>query len=476
MGAIGETVIRRVRSFLKCGDHQWQDPGSRVEKNSTKLHLPGTFFLLVRDGGFRALIAWAGKMFSDGGRFRPRQALLSLKAEILWSHVDHEGVRKIASHLAEECKSTLGYYYLAQSSFVHGEFAEAIKWLNGLLGLKPDHADGIYLLSACCLEMGEKERSWSLLEERALRFPRVKTWQLLANHVDSVADFDRLLACHEKAVGLNIIPAFHKDISNHLSLAALRCGDYGRAKSIWRDIILNVISSPVKLAQRRPRPSPYSVGRAERALIDLKAALGAAGIEMFLVSGTLLGCIREGCLLGHDKDIDVGIWDDVSMEQLNAAIRKSGAFFSIPSRSPYIVRVRHLNGIPLDLFYHYRETEDYWHGGVKLKWHNSPFGLSERRFLDETFLIPSNHEVYLEENYGDWKTPVTTFDSAFDTPNGEVIQPDELLIHTCRMLLSSHQKGAASKVEYYLGKLEGMGELQLTREYREKTGGQARVS
>lgn len=465
MGATAENIFRKIRKFLGIGNQDFPSPLS-IE----------TLRLLMRDGGFRALIPWARKLFSDGLRFQPGQALLTLKAEILWTHADHAGVRKIARYLAEQRKSTLGYFYLAQSSFVFGEFEEAIGWLKTLLELKPDHAEGIYLLAACYLEIGHKEQSWALLEQRALRHSRVKTWQHLANHVDSESDLDRLLACHQRAVKEKVIPAFQKDIANHLSLAALRCGDYETAKTIWRDIITHVLATPVNINQRRPRIQPYSVGRAERALLDLKAALEAAKIEMFLVSGTLLGCIREGCLLGHDKDIDVGIWDDVSIETLNSAVRKSGAFFFISSRSPHIVRVRHLNGIPIDLFYHYRDSEDFWHGGVKLKWHNSPFELTETAFLGSRFLIPANHEVYLEENYGDWKTPKITFDSAFDTPNGEVIQQDELLIHTCRMLLTCHHKGATPKVDYYLGKLEALGEFALANTYRETTRRQARAS
>lgn len=445
MGSISEAVMRWFRTSPEPGDVAAVHP----------------LRLLAREGGGRALRLGIAKIVRSGGLVHCKSALLALQAEILWTHGDHAGVRRTAELLVSRHKSALGHFYLAQSAFVHGEFEAAAASLQRLLALDPNHTDGIYLRSACALETGDRELAWSVLEDIALRDSRPKTWLHLAQLVRDKNDFGRLMACHARARENKTVPAFSKDIQDHLALGALRGGEYEQAKEIWRGIILHIFAKPARFGKRARKKADYSAGRAECALLDLRRTLEAARIEMFLVSGTLLGCIREGRLLSHDKDIDVGIWEDVPPGDVRAALRASGLFFLIPSRAPEILRVRHVNGIPLDLFYHYRQQGDYWHGGVKNKWHNSPFDLVPRTFLGESFLVPADHDRYLTENYGDWRAPKTDFDSAFDTPNGEVIHADEQLVHCFKMLLASYLKGASGKVDYYLGKLDAMGEKPL---------------
>ena len=427
MGSISEAVMRWFRTSPEAGDVAAVHP----------------LRLLAREGGGRALRLGIAKIVRSGGLVHCKSALLALQAEILWTHGDHAGVRRTAELLVSRHKSALGHFYLAQSAFVHGEFEAAAAAWQRLRALDPYHTDGNDLRSAfdgrTCIDA-------------ALH---------LAQLVRDKNDFGRLMACHARARENKTVPAFSKDIQDHLALGALRGGEYEQAKEIWRGIILHIFAKPARFGKRARKKADYSAGRAECALLDLRRTLEAARIEMFLVSGTLLGCIREGRLLSHDKDIDVGIWEDVPPGDVRAALRASGLFFLIPSRAPEILRVRHVNGIPLDLFYHYRQQGDYWHGGVKNKWHNSPFDLVPRTFLGESFLVPADHDRYLTENYGDWRAPKTDFDSAFDTPNGEVIHADEQLVHCFKMLLASYLKGASGKVDYYLGKLDAMGEKPL---------------
>jgi tetratricopeptide (TPR) repeat protein len=473
MGSISEAITRLVKDSRR---HQGAvDQTSETERTGAtsvkeEVVVPGLIELLAREGGYRALKLGVSKLVRSGGLLHYRSAVLSLQAELLWSHGKHAEVRQIAERLVTDFRSSLGYFYLAQSAFIHGDVEEAIVYLRDLIALDPIHTDGIYLMVACAVEAGDRERAWKLLEGISLRDSRAKTWLHMANLVQTVEDFSRMSDARERAVQKKVIPPFGREIAGHLAQGALLCGDFELAKSIWRETTLRIISKPAKSVRRTRKRVDYSPGRAERALVDLKRSLENSRIEMFLVSGTLLGCVREGRLLGHDKDIDVGIWNDVPAEAIRAAVRQSGCFFFIPSRSPDILRVRHVNGIPLDLFYHYREPADYWHGGIKMKWHNSPFELERKSFLSESFLIPCNHELYLEENYGDWRTPKMDFDSAFDTPNGEVTQSDEMLIHSFRMLLECYLKGASSKVEYYLGKIERLGESEFCAKCRTRMG------
>ena len=53
-------------------------------------------------------------------------------------------------------------------------------------------------------------------------------------------------------------------------------------------------------------PQPEHVEPLLDAIDEVLAALRTAGVEPFLAYGTLLGAVREGRLLGHDSDADLG--------------------------------------------------------------------------------------------------------------------------------------------------------------------------
>jgi hypothetical protein len=94
----------------------------------------------------------------------------------------------------------------------------------------------------------------------------------------------------------------------------------------------------------------------------LKEILNKNRIEFFLVSGTLLGCVRDRKMLKHDKDIDIGIWSNTKLSLLLKIISSSGIFDVSPMRTPHSLRIKHVNGTSIDIFYHYRTETSYWHG------------------------------------------------------------------------------------------------------------------
>lgn len=174
--------------------------------------------------------------------------------------------------------------------------------------------------------------------------------------------------------------------------------------------------------------------KARVALACLQQDFQRLGWQFFLISGTLLGCIREGNILGHDKDIDVGVMEDVPLPQLAQALRQSGRFLVQHSVHDKVLQVRHANGVLIDIFTHWLEDGLLHHSGQKTGWTNSPFGLKETEFLGERFAIPDDPERYLAENYGDWRTPKKDYDTFSDTPNMYLTNMDELHCYYLRML------------------------------------------
>ncbi|MFN0313739.1 MAG: hypothetical protein ACKVQA_01700, partial [Burkholderiales bacterium] len=397
----------------------------------------------------------------DGGV--PQVSLYKLLAETELAAGDHERLAAAARVLIDEFGAPEGGYYQAHSDYLHAQYASAIERLQCVVYQSPDYVEAATLLAKCFRDAGQSEAAWRSLESLLPKSDDLMIWSAMASLVQSQTDFTRLLGHFQKrqvspgpTPGESVV-APDKHPLEYLALGALRTGNFTLAKSVWQDLLRHIAGLPPRGPGAQPTAPEYSSRRAQLALIDLKRTLQAAEIPMFLVSGTLLGCVREGRLLGHDHDVDVGIWDEVNREHLLSVLLKSGLFYDQASRAPEIVRLKHVNGIVIDMFYHFRSPGDYWHRGVKIIWHNTPFKLAVRNFLGEEFLIPEDYDTYLTENYGDWRTPKIDFDCAFDTPNAQIANRDELLIHTYKMLGQAMAAGALGRAAFFLARLREMG-------------------
>lgn len=141
------------------------------------------------------------------------------------------------------------------------------------------------------------------------------------------------------------------------------------------------------------------------------------GVKCFLVSGTLLGLIRDNGFVEGDYDIDLGFFNgDIDQEQVYRELKRSLDFHEV-TKGPHIIKAKHANGVKLDFFVHYKENGLIWHGSKIHRWYNSEFSLIKRPLDGLEFYIPDNPEEYLEENYGGWQHPVSYWNFSFDTPN-----------------------------------------------------------
>lgn len=226
--------------------------------------------------------------------------------------------------------------------------------------------------------------------------------------------------------------------------AACLVDAFDEAREIFRGLIQAELERLREdKAHDRVRPAKASTGRVgdgkgEQALHDLKALLQDARTPFFLISGTLLGYLRESRMLPGDKDIDIGVFqEDYDQKALEKAFRRSPVFVVKRLDNTSRLRVAHINGVWIDVFPHYREGDLIWHDGTCTRWSNTPFEIGTMTIDGEEYRIPSPPERYLDENYGDWRTPDAMFDVRYQAPNAEITSQDYLsvLIYT-RMLES----------------------------------------
>lgn len=199
----------------------------------------------------------------------------------------------------------------------------------------------------------------------------------------------------------------------------------------------------IEIKEQKPKPivskktdnMNFDKDSARQTLEDFAALLPNKQWPWYVVSGTFLGLHREGGFLAHDYDIDLGInaedidWDKL-VETLRASplliIKKIDYYIDVYTdqssqrrirKLPSIIKLIHENGMQVDLFIHYTENERCWHGSSIHRWDNTPFALVERDLAGVSVFSPVDADLYLTENYGDWRTPITEFDCTTGTPN-----------------------------------------------------------
>jgi hypothetical protein len=181
----------------------------------------------------------------------------------------------------------------------------------------------------------------------------------------------------------------------------------------------------------------------EQSLSFLEALLGVAsktGAQVFVISGTLLGLYRNGRILGHDHDIDLGViaGDNKFAELLQSLLSLPGARLSAVELNsteqilnPWLPKdaatpihkfafdnpARPSFQFHVDLFVHWAQGDFLVHGNQRTLWLNRKFDLAPLKVGSHSFLAPRDIETYLTENYGDFRTENRDFANGTDCPN-----------------------------------------------------------
>lgn len=227
-------------------------------------------------------------------------------------------------------------------------------------------------------------------------------------------------------------------LTRMITLAEACCRNGDLAQSIhWLDQVLDVAGlehhqedfrrEREEAALRRQFEPDFDPERAARALVALQEALESSGQRAFLVSGTLLGYAREGRLLAHDKDIDVGVIDWESQFDCILALLKSGQF-AVDTRTfggahTYHIPIKHLaTNTDVDVFVYHPEGGKLVTGvqsrfGYLQKFAFSPFGLEQVEFLGVRFHVPDDVERNLAENFGNWRVSDPDYISHLESPS-----------------------------------------------------------
>lgn len=169
----------------------------------------------------------------------------------------------------------------------------------------------------------------------------------------------------------------------------------------------------------------HDVARAN--LSNAYDCLVSAGVTAFLVDGTLLGAVREGQFLAHDRDIDLGVFEETYTPRAVAAFRRAG--FTVHRQYGtravgYEISFRR-HDVKVDVFLYYLADGFRFHAAwpkrkPPIRYAYVPFELKPIAFCGRDYMAPSPPEDFLERKYGaDWRIPVTEWDWRWGPKNAE---------------------------------------------------------
>ena len=173
------------------------------------------------------------------------------------------------------------------------------------------------------------------------------------------------------------------------------------------------------LYQARIDLDPIDVPTAERILREAKQIFDQQGIVFHLISGTLLGAIRDNAIIAWDDDIDVasvigldGLREesvDETTERVAAAFSEQGFATVVEQDIHYLCLGTRKSSVLLSwcLFRTFGDSIVHY-PGVRMP--ISLFtNLKEIDFVGDKFLVPNPPEDFLRIKYGpDWQTPKQT--------------------------------------------------------------------
>ena len=390
------------------------------------------------NGRLREMRTWLPGALLRRGRSDEAQAALSFAEAVYGS-----------SHETRSTQAQI-YYHAGRLGEAARAFGEAVVLLKPSAETSPIYDRAAHAWADALCMHGAHAHARAVVERL---FSKRTSWtsdniRALRQTVRTPADLDAFAAF--------LAPSFSKWGGDsrmalyHYSMACREQGRYREAESAIRHRFITSVEVVGFGAHKPPvkKTPPNWVEDARVTLQNLKTALDVAGAPMFLISGTLLGCVRENDILGHDKDIDVGVMEaGLDKAKIHDALSRSGVFSIKPYPTSSLLRLQHASGVLVDVFWHREEEGRIIHEGLRSKWWNSPFDLIEREFLGQIHLIPGDFDLYLRENYGQWVRPAVDFETFVDTPNMIVINEGEMMWYYYAKLFEYYSSGKFSQFE-----------------------------
>lgn len=249
-----------------------------------------------------------------------------------------------------------------------------------------------------------------------------KYWRMKASVLENIGHSMAAMQAFKSALKINA-----QDAQAHIGLAQLYHSNAQLNEAIEHYEAAIKLQCAQKLtAIENIEYTPFDTQLAESCLFDILTALYKYGIHAFPIAGSLLGLVREGRLLKHDKDIDIGL---PFIEMLKAAeVMQERGWERLHSMQGLInpQSWRHSSGLILDFVGFAADGQKlisgFWYQSIGHPWNRileyPEIPLKVQFFDQGEYWYPSQPEILLETLYGsNWQTPDPIFDTIVGAHN-----------------------------------------------------------
>jgi tetratricopeptide (TPR) repeat protein len=336
----------------------------------------------------------------------------------------HEATHLFARAIVLRADYTSAYYNLALALQSSNEPDKAAAVYERVVAMEPNHAEAWNNLGILHHAKGELKEAAEQYRRAIAANPKVESAGAnLASALRSLGDREGAKTAFDEVLARNPRDPLANYVLAQIDYRAL---DVTHSMEKLVMALDEIIEKPHWLNQVAPgtRHVPhYDMARYRHAFEVITERLAAAKIEFSLLCGTLLGAIRGGDFMNHDKDMDFGIEASVTPAMLDAALSVDSRFRRITdlSEDNILPAYRFEGYAAIDFFRLYREDNALWYGlkwqGHLVQWRHQPFGFRDFTFLGIPAKIPDDGERYLRECYGEnWRVPDPYF-GTWGSPN-----------------------------------------------------------
>ncbi|MDE7173220.1 MAG: tetratricopeptide repeat protein [Helicobacter sp.] len=248
----------------------------------------------------------------------------------------------------------------------------------------------------------------------------------------------------------------HAGILNNAGLIEIELGNMTKAIEYFRRGFRTIIANP--LPKAAPKLQDFmDPETGKKGLLAIKRTLDELGVPFLLVAGTILGIYRDGDLLPHDKDVDLGLpWGIPRAELIHTVCKYNFACNYTEEdingeKGQWNISIVHIpTGTTIDFFFLKPEGDTIVGGihknGKTLYTKTTNTGRMQLDYAGTTFWTFGKLDSYLGELYGaGWRTPQANYNTLILSET--VDDPDGVGISLCY----NHCLGALCEAYYKKG-------------------------
>ena len=266
------------------------------------------------------------------------------------------------------------------------------------------------------------------------------------------------------------------DHSFELGTAAFGIGKTNEGIQFFENATANALTQK----QINSSGKKFDEGQTLESMNEIISLLNEQGLTCFPAFGSLLGLVREGTLLPHDKDADIGVICDPtwkSIDYLNIISRICAkSKFAAPSVVVDAANLIQWNigifdterGSSVDLFF-FRSVDNLGLcAGIatifgRLLWQKPEFRLSPQVYGNATYMAPTDVNEHLSSIYGKtWGTPIKKWDSLISCENITSCSRDVSIFFALQRRFDAARKRDYTTIEYYEKELKRVWNLEVS--------------